>query len=169
MGNNWASNIFLLVTLVLVQGLVCNNIMLFNVAMAFVFIYLIIRLPMDLNPNILLTMAFISGLLVDMFADTPGVNALSCTILAMLKRPAFYAYVPRDDRTKSISPSISTLGFSDYAKYLLSMSAIYCVLVFTIEYFNLADVKEIVIMTASSAALTFLTLLGVDCLVSRKR
>jgi len=160
--------IALLFCLVLVQVLVCNNIMLFNVSMAFVFIYVIIRMPMGFNINWLLTYAFLSGLTVDVFADTPGVNALSCTLLAMLKRPMLYAYVPRDDRTKDIVPSLATLGFAVYGKYLFSMSTVYCLLAFTIEYFNFADIKEIVIMTSASAVLTFLILLGIDSLISRK-
>ena len=79
-----------------------------------------------------------------------------------------YAYIPRDDRTKNIAPSLSTLGFAVYGKYLFSMVTVYCLLAFTIEYFNFADVKEIVIMSAASALLTFLILLGVDSLMARK-
>ncbi len=168
MDKNVFSNIVILICLVFVQVLVCNNIMLFNVAMAFVFIYVIIRLPMDLNVNWLLTWAFFSGLAVDVFADTPGVNSLACTLLAMFKRPMLYAYIPRDDRTKNIAPALSTLGFAVYGKYLFSMVTVYCLLAFTIEYFNFADVKEIVIMSAASALLTFLILLGVDSLMARK-
>lgn len=162
------SNLVLLACLVIIQVLVCNNIMLFNVAMAFVFIYVIIRLPMDLGTSWLLTWAFFSGLSVDIFSDTPGVNSLACTLLAMLKRPMLYAYIPRDDRTKNIVPSLTSLGFSVYGKYLFSMSSIYCLLAFTIEYFNFADVKEIVIMTVASSAFTFMILLGVDSLLVRK-
>lgn len=157
------------VLLILAQVLIFNHIMLFNVAMAFVFIYLIISLPMNLKTDWLLTWAFLSGLIVDIFSDTPGVNALSCTILAMIKRPALYAFVPKDDRTKSVVPSLFNLGFAVYGKYLFSMSAIYSIMVFTIEYFNFADVKDIVIMSMSSAALTFLMLLGVDSLIVSKR
>lgn len=162
------SNLGILLCLVVIQVLVCNNIMLFNIAMAFVFIYVIIRLPIDMNVNWLLTWAFLSGLTVDIFSDTPGVNALACTLLAMLKRPMFFAYVPKDDRTKNIIPSLSSLGFAVYGKYLFSMVTVYCLLTFTIEYFNFADVKEIVIMSAASAALTFLILLGIDSLLARK-
>lgn len=165
MDNTYVYNVLILACLILVQVLVCNQIVLFNVAMAFIFIYVIIRLPMDLSPNWLLTWAFLSGLLVDIFSDTPGVNSLACTLLAMLKRPMLFAYVPKDDRTKNISPSLATLGFSVYGKYLFSMTLVYCLLVFSIEYFNFADVKEIAIMSATSAAFTFLILLGVDSLI----
>lgn len=158
-------NLIIAIVLVLTQVLICNHIFIFDVAMAFVFIYVIIRMPMDLKTDALLTWAFLCGLLVDLFSDTPGVNALACTILAMLKSPCMYAYVPRDDRTKSIAPSIKELGFAVYSKYLLTMSGIYCLLAFTIEYFNFADIKEIVIMTVSSALLTFLVILGIDSLI----
>lgn len=162
-------NLLILLCLILVQVLICNHIMLFNVAMAFIFIYVIINLPMHLNTGWLLTWAFFSGLTVDIFSDTLGVNALACTILAIIKRPVFYAYIPKDDRTKEIEPSLANLGFSIYSKYLLSMVAAYCLMVFSIEYFNFADIKEILIMSASSALLSFLILIGIDSLIVNKQ
>lgn len=169
MDRNIVTNIVILILLVVVQVLICNHIMLFNAAMAFVFIYVIIRLPMDLSPSWLYTWAFFSGLVVDLFSDTPGVNSLACTLLAAVKRPCLFAYIPRDDRTKNIEPSMGSLGFAVYGKYLFSMSAIYSLLAFSIEYFNFADVKEIIIMSAASAILTFLILLGVDSLIVTQR
>lgn len=124
---------------------------------------------MDLSVNWILTWAFFSGFIVDMFSDTPGVNSLSCTIIAILRKPMLYAYVPRDDATKNIVPSIQSLGFNVYGKYLFSMSLIYCLLAFSIEYFNFANVKEITIMTFSSSVFTFLILLGVDSIIGTKR
>lgn len=169
MDKSLIENVIILLCTILLQVLVCNHIMLFNVAMAFVFIYIIIRLPMSDSTNKVLTWGFIAGLIVDIFSDTPGVNSLSCTILAMFKRPMLYAYIPRDDRTKNILPSLSTLGFSVYSKYLFTMSTIYCFVAFTIEYMNFADIKEIAIMTVSSSLFTFLMLLGLDSLIMTHR
>lgn len=165
----YLNNLVILLGLILVQVLVCNHIMLFNVALAFVFIYSLIRLPMDTNINLVLTWGFLSGLIVDIFSDSAGVNALACTILALIRRPMLYAYVPRDDRTKNIIPSLQSLGFSIFGKYLYSVSLVYCLLVFIIEYFNFGDVKEIVIMSISSSILTFILLLGFDSLIVTKR
>lgn len=155
--------------MILVQVLICNHIAIFNVAVPLVFIYFIIRLPIDISSNLLYTLAFLLGFMVDIFSDTPGVNSLSCTLLAVVKKPVLYAYVQRDDRTKQITPSISTLGITPYSKYLLTIVAIYCVLTFTIEYFNFADVKDIVIMSAASCVLTFALLLGIDSLMISKK
>lgn len=169
MNRSFFVNVTILILLVIIQVLIFNHIILFNVAISFVFIYTIVSLPMNLKTDWLLTWAFISGVLVDLFSDTPGVNALSCTLLAMVKRPVLYAYIPKDDHTKNVEPSLYSLGFSVYSKYLLTMSAIYCALVFTIEYFNFAAVKEIVIMSVSSSVFTFLLLLAIDSLIISRR
>ncbi len=161
-------NLLILGCLILVQVLICNHIVLFNVAMIFIFIYVIINLPMDLNTGWLLTWAFIGGLIVDIFSDTLGVHSLACTLLAVIKKPALYAYIPKDDRTKNIEPSLASLGFGVYGKYLFTMIASYCVMVFSIEYFSFADIKEIVIMSAASAVFSFLILLGIDSLIVNK-
>lgn len=154
----------LFIILILLQVLICNQIAIFNVAVPIIFIYFIIRLPISLNKGWLFTLSFLMGLCVDIFSDTPGVNALASTLLAGLKQPVYYAYVPKDDKTTLLVPSISSLGMSVYCKFLVSMIGIYCFLVFSIEYFNFADVKEIVIISGSSCLLTFITLLAVDCL-----
>ncbi|MDE6296279.1 MAG: rod shape-determining protein MreD [Muribaculaceae bacterium] len=159
----------MLIILILVQVLICNHIHIFNVAMPFVYIYVIIRLPMNFSTNRLLTWAFLSGFIVDLFSDTPGVNSLACTLIAFAKRNILYLYIPKDDRTRDIQPSIANLGFTVYAKYILTLSLIFCFLIFTIEYFNFADVKEIVIMSLSSGLLTFALLLGIDSLMVTKR
>lgn len=159
----------LFIIMLLVQVLICNHIAICNMAVPIIFIYFIIRLPISLGKGLLFTLSFIMGLMVDIFADTLGVNALSCTLLAGLKSPVFYAYVAKDDKNKSITPSASTLGIGTYCKYLVTMVCLYCFMVFTIEYFNFAEIKEIVIMSAASSLLTFLMLLAIDSLIIENR
>ena len=158
----------LFILMFVLQVVICNHIAIFNVAVPIIFIYFNSRLPMSLNQGWLFTLAFLMGLCVDIFSDTLGVNALSCTLMAGLKKPVYYAYVPRDDKTKDLTPSISSLGAATYCKYLVSLIGIYCLLVFGIEYFSLANVEEIVILSASSCLLTFIILLAIDSLIVTK-
>ena len=158
----------LFIVMLLAQVLICNHIAIFNLAVPIIFIYFIIRLPMSIGKGLLFTLAFLMGLGVDIFADTAGVNALACTLLAGIRQPVYYAYVARDDKTKGLTPSIISLGVGTYCKYLVTLVGIYCLMVFTIEYFNFAEVKDIVIMAASSCALTFIMLLAIDSLIIRK-
>ena len=146
----------LFVTILLAQILIFNHILLFGIAAPLVLVYFIVRTPIDMGTNILLTLC----------SDTPGLNALACTLTAVVKKPVFYAYVQHDDRMKGITPNILTLGLADYCKYLFTITGIFSFLVFSIEYFSFADIKEIFILTLGSTALTFLLLLGTDSLVT---
>lgn len=157
------------IVVVLLQVLIFNHVALFSVAVPFIFILFLIRLPLDFNLNLLYTLAFLLGFSIDLFSDTPGVNSLSCLILAAMKRPIFYAYVPRDDKTVNMIPSLSTMGWAVYSKFLISMTSLFCLLNFSIEYFSFASVNEIIIMTAASSVLTFLIIMAADSLIVTRR
>ena len=65
--------------MVLLQAVLFNHICLFNIAVPFVFITFIMRLPLSININLLIALSFFTGLSVDVFSDTQGMNALACT------------------------------------------------------------------------------------------
>ncbi len=165
MNKSFISYIFLFVILVLVQVLLLNHIVLFHSAVCLIFIYFLIKLPINLAPNLMLTLGFFLGLSVDMLSDTPGLNALCCTILASLKKPVFYAYEQHDDKMRNISPSIGTMGFMNFSKYILSLSAIYCLLAFFVEFVNFTEIMQILIKAGGSALFTFLVILAIDSLI----
>ena len=156
----------LYIMLILVQVLICNHIMLFHVAVPFIFIYFILRLPIGMSRVLELTLAFVMGLVIDIFSDTPGVNSLAATVLGAVKPTVFYAYVTRDDKTKRIVPSLSSIGWQAYSKYAMTMSVIFCFVVFCIEFMSFAAIQDILIMTVASSVLTFALLIGIDSLVS---
>lgn len=158
----------LFIACILLQVLIFNRIILFHVAVPIIFIYFIVRLPIDIKLPYLFTLAFLLGIIIDIFSDTPGVNALACTLIAAIRKPVFFAYMTKDDMTERMTPCVSTMGIMEYCKYLLTFVVIYCLLVFTIEYFSFADVKSIVILTGASSVFTFIVLLGADCLIPEK-
>lgn len=90
--------------LVPAQAVIFNHLALFNVALPIVFIYIVIMLPVTLGTNWSTTIGFLAGLAVDMFCDTAGVNALSCTVLAFARKPVFHLYVSTDDDLAGRSP-----------------------------------------------------------------
>ena len=155
--------------LLLAQVIVLNHVCLFGVAVPFAFIYVLLRLPVTMNQNWVLTVGFFMGLLIDIFSDTQGMNALACTILVMFRKPVLRLYFPREDELTDTLPSISSLGFIIYMKYALSMSLIYCGLIFIIEAFSLFNFLTLLLRTISSTILTTLLLIGIDSLTLRRR
>lgn len=152
----------LFVVLVLLQVLIFNHILLFGVAVPLIFIYFIISLPIGINLNLLYTLSFLIGFIVDVFSDTMGLNSLSCILMSVVKTPVFYAYIPRDDESRFMYPSIRSMGWMNYSKYLISMTAIYCLLLFVIEYLSFASFGLILLMFAGSTILSFFLMLAAE-------
>ncbi|MCM1021444.1 MAG: rod shape-determining protein MreD [Muribaculum sp.] len=160
--------IILFIVLSLAQALLFNNICLFNVAVPFVFIYFIIRLPITLGTNWVLTLSFLLGLSVDICANTQGMNALACTILAMSRRGILHLYFPREDELSNPEPSVRSLGINVYSRYLLTFVVAYCIVIYTIEACSFFLPFLMLMRIIFSSLLTFLLLLGLDILLSQR-
>ena len=162
------SYILLFVVLVAAQAVVFNQICLFGVAVPLVFIFFILRLPVNTGPNTLLTLGFILGLTVDVFSDTPGMNALCCTVLAGLRNPILHLYLPREDNISNPIPSMKSLTGSVYLKYVITAITLYCVLYFILESFTFFALRMLILRIAASTLLTFIIIICIDSLTSLK-
>jgi len=145
---------------------VFNNLILFNSAVALVFLYMMVELPISVNENVTLIVGFLLGLAVDIFQDTPGLNAMTCTITAFIRKPIFHLYVPRDEELSDRRLSIRTLGKAAYLKYMLTFVIIYCTVYFSIEAFSFFDIKRLGLRIALSSLFTFVVLYAIDSLTN---
>ena len=160
--------VILFFVLVLAQA-ICSKICLFNVAVPIIFIYFIIRLPLSMGVNWLMTISFFIGLVIDIFNNSLGMNALSCVILAISKRPVFRLYFPREDDITDTIPSIDSLGLSVYFRFMSSLTLIYCALLFGIQAFSLMNIGLTLLRIAASSLLSMILILGIDSLSASHR
>lgn len=157
------------ITLTLLQVTVFNHICLFNLAVPFVFIYFLVRLPITLSTNWVLTLAFLLGLIIDIFSDTHGMHALACTITAMSRRRMLQLYFPREDDLTDPQPSVKSLGLGIYVKYLFTLVLFYCILIYLIESFTLFNPLLLIGRIVFSTLLTFALILGIDSIIRKRR
>lgn len=161
--------ILMFIVLVLAQAVVFNNLALFGCAMPFVFIYLIIALPVTLSTNWSVTVGFLVGLAVDVFSNTYGINALACTMLAFMRKPLFHLYVSRDEDLAGMRPAMRTMGAPTFMKYALTMILVYCIFALTIEAFTFFNFMRLLLRIVSSTLYTFIIIYAIDSLsVSRR-
>lgn len=158
--------VLLAVILVMAQVIVFNHMCLFNVAAPIVFIYVILRLPNTLSLNAILTIGFFLGLIVDIFSDTYGLNAMACTVLAMLRKPVLHLYVTREEDLPRPEPSMYSLGTVTYLKYLLTMTLIYCFMVFGLEALSLFNPVLTLLRVVCSTVLSMTLMIGIDSLMT---
>ena len=168
MGKTALNFVILFFVLIISQVVICNNICLFNTAIPIIFIYLIVRLPLTLNINIVLSIAFLTGLLVDIFSNTQGMNALACTILSFVRRHILRLYVPREEDISDDGVSIKSIGFTSYFKFLLTIVFLYCAMIFTIESFSFFNPLRLISQILSSTIFSFIIILGIDRIANKQ-
>ena len=168
MGKSILNLIIIFIVLVAAQVVIFNNICLFNIAIPIIFIYFIIRLPLSININIAMTIAFITGLIIDIFSDTQGIHALSCTLISFSKRNILRLYITRDDDISDNEVTIRTIGFSAYFRYLLTIVLLYCTLMFSIEAFTFFNIFQLILRIISSTILSFLLILGIERILNSR-
>ena len=158
----------LFVIMVLAQA-ICSKICLFNIAVPIIFIYFMVRLPINIGVNWMMTIGFFLGLTIDIFHNTQGMNALSCVILATLRRPVFRLYMPREDDIADIIPSIDSLGLGIFFRYMSTLTVIYCTLLFSIQAFTLMNLSLTIQRIIASSILSTILILGFDSLATTHR
>jgi len=158
-----------LALVLLVVQLVCNKIVLFGIAMPVVFIYLILRLPINLHQGWVFTIAFVMGLMIDICDNTPGMNALSCTVMAAFRHPVFNLFVSRENDMNIPIPSVDSMGLGVYLRYMSVLVTLYCAVLFLIQAFTLHNFLLTLARIAASSMLSIAVILGLDTLVSTRR
>ena len=156
--------VMMFVLLTLSQAIVFNNLVLFSVAVPFVFIYMIIAMPITFSTNLAMTIGFVTGLAVDILSDTLGVNALCSTILAFVRRPVFHLYMASDVDLAEQFPSPRTMGSPAFMKFALTMSAIYSFMVFTVEAFQIFDWQLYMLRIIAGSIYTFILIYAIACM-----
>lgn len=155
------------VLLVITQSVIFNHIALFSVALAFVFIYFILRLPVTLDGSRVTALSFLIGLAVDIFSDTPGMNSLACTCIGGSRRTVLRLYVSRDEDINGPLPSMRSMGPGVYAKYVLTMSLMFSLLIFFIESLSFFNPGLLITRVVASTLLTSVLILAIDSLTDR--
>lgn len=153
--------LLLFVILLLVQVLVLNHIHLFDYATPLLYVYFVITFKRGFPKWGILVWSFLLGLSVDIFSNTPGVAAASMTMAAMLQPYVMELLVQRDS-DDGLRPGISTLGFSKYMYDVVILTLAYCLLFFTIEFFDFFNWKEWALSILGSTVLTVILIVVVD-------
>lgn len=147
--------------LVFIQVLVLNHVHLMGYAMPFLYVYLILTLNVNVSRNILLLWGFFLGLAVDVFSNTPGMNAAATTFLAFMRPSLLTLFTPRDC-AEDMEPGIKSMGFWLFFRYALVGVALHHTVLLTIESFSFFDLGFLSLEILSSTLLTTFCIMAIE-------
>ena len=111
---------------------------------------IIILLPLRTLNVLTLIIAFILGLLIDMFYNTPGVNTAATVLIAYI-RPFVLSWIePRGGYSVESSPTLNHYGSRWFITYASIMMLIHLFVLFSIQAFTFVYIVEILLKTIFS-------------------
>lgn len=141
--------------LLLLQVVVFNNLVFLGYGIFFIYLYSIISFPYSYSRYGLLFFAFLLGLIVDLFSNTPGMHASASLFMAYIRKPILNLYVSKEDMiNKEIS--LKVMGFSKYAKYLSFTIISFTTVLYLIESWSCINFIDLIIKIIFSSFLTML-------------
>jgi rod shape-determining protein MreD len=124
--------------LILLQILLFNNIQFSGYVNPYIYIMLILLLPVEIPAALLLFISFFTGLTVDFFTATTGMHA-GATVIAGFVRPYILRLVaPRDGYEPGATPSMQIYGFRWFLIYSGLIVLIHHFALFYFEVFRFA-------------------------------
>lgn len=149
------------VGLILLQVLILNHIHILGIATPFLYIYFIISQPSGMSRNVLMLLGFAMGLMIDIFSNTPGMNAAASVALAFIRPTYLRLFTPRD-LLDSITPSLKTMGVSSYLKYIIACVFTQLFILLIIEFFSFSTIWMLLLRTVACSILTVACIMAVE-------
>lgn len=131
--------IFYFIFLLLVQGLVLNNIQFSGYINPYFYVLFILILPINISKYLLLILAFFLGFFVDLFSSTIGMHISASVFVAFLRVFILKLIEPRDGYEITSKPSLEDFGIQWFATYSIVLVFFHHVFLFFVESFRFSQ------------------------------
>lgn len=158
---------FLFIFLILLQAILLNRINVFGFATPVLYIYFLLKLPFGRSPFYVIISGFLLGLIIDIFLNTPGMNAAAATMVATFRKPILNLFYDREIFDEFI-PGINT-GTSQFVKLTVFVVLLHLTLLFFIESFTMFKAVNTIKRIVASSLISILIIISLDVLIYRKR
>ncbi|PWJ56638.1 rod shape-determining protein MreD [Dyadobacter jejuensis] len=148
------------------QILFMRNLVLFNYAFSFVYIGIILLLPIETDRLYLLLIGFLVGILVDVFSNTLGMHAAATVLVAYL-RPFLLHYQMESKGDDRLEIGIRSQGFFSFTGYMLPLIFIHSAVLFLLEINDVGMILYSLVRIVASTALTFVFILILELFSKR--
>lgn len=168
MNNLVIKNTVLFISLVLIQVLILNNIVLFEYLNPYVYIVFVIFYPLRKDKGSFLFLSFLLGLTIDFFSNSGGINAAATLFIAYIRLPLLSKILNKTDFDYQ-SFNIRSISFGKSFAFILILTFVHHLILFGLEYFSFNNFGAILSKTILSTLFTTATIFIVIILFTKKK
>ncbi|KGN82438.1 hypothetical protein HQ35_02465 [Porphyromonas cangingivalis] len=172
MKRKYISVLIQLAILVFVQVIFLNNIRVFNYFIPFIYLYPIFKLSVHTPSWIIILLGAITGLILDAFMNTPGLNMASATLISYLRMPIIHLFFAdeMDKEDEDFSPSFYSVKEYKYLLYILILCFLHIAVLLLLEAFSLSLYEQTIPYILCSTLISVPLMMILDALSGfRKR
>ena len=169
MGRVLTINFIRFILLIATQVFLLKNIGYYNLSVPYLYILFILLLPFGIQNWLLFFLAFSTGITIDVFYDTLGLNAAACTFMAFVRILYISITVQRDGFDNEPEPSLGIMGFRWFLFYSLILTVSHHFILFTFESFKFSDLGYTLLRVLLSSIFTVILILITEFAFFRKK
>ncbi len=141
----------------------------YDLSTPYFYILFILLLPFE-TPNLLLfLLAFIIGITIDAFYDSPGLHAAACVLLAFVRIVFINLTVQKDGFDNEPEPTLSIMGFRWFFTYAVTLTLFHHFFLFNLGAFSLSQFQYTLSRFLLSSIFTVFLMLISGLLFFRKK
>ncbi len=142
-----------LLVAVVLQVLLFNHLSLMG-GVTLVYVIALMKAPVEINRVVQIIMGFLTGFVIDVFCNTPGMHSLAAVSMMALRDVILHLY-NEDPEFKNGVVNMKQIGVSAFIRYSLSFIALHSIMLYVIESFTLFNISVLLTKILISIVLTF--------------
>jgi rod shape-determining protein MreD len=145
----------LILLIIFLQIFVFNKICLGGYAVPLMGVMILFHIPVNAGRISAMLLAFMVGLLLDAFSNTPGISAGAMVATSFVQQPLLHGMAPKDSLEDSV-PNKELLGKYKYFFYMAILMAVHHGIYFLLDAFTFFNPITLLLRFVSSYALSML-------------
>lgn len=126
----------LLLLFVMLQVLILNEVLFFSYINPYLYLTLIISLPLKTPKWFLFSFAFLLGFFIDLFSGSLGFHSTATVLIAFLKPSISKITIPHNILADTDEICLAKIGNKSFVTFSLLMILLHNFLLFTLEHLN---------------------------------
>jgi hypothetical protein len=163
------NNSFRFVVMMAMQVFLFKNMGYYNLINPYPYIFFLLLLPFGISNTLLFTIAFFTGLTVDIFYDTLGVNAAASVTLALTRISFFNITLEAENHDKNATPLLGEVSFKWFLPYVLLSCFTHHFILYVLATFTFRQFHYTLFSTVFSCIFTVLIILILSLLLYKKK
>jgi len=150
----------------IIQIFILNNVRFLGYVNPYIYILFIFLLPVRFPRWMSLLLGFVTGILIDMFSNTPGLHAFSTVLIAFLRNPVINMFTSIEEGANP-TPSFHSFGVAPFVSISSVLVLIHHATLFMLEVFGFNNFGDTLLRILINSLITILIMLAVQSFVKK--